>query len=161
MHSEFGLQSLIFYAVVYAIMNVGVFYFIQIMENNGLKTIEEYAGLGRKYPSLGVAILLIMISLIGLPPTGGFTAKLLIFTSLWEYYNSTQSEYLLWLFVLGLINTVIALFYYLKIPYYFYMKEFEEERIVKLSIQNKITLLFFPILLVILFLKSNLILEIF
>jgi NADH-quinone oxidoreductase subunit N len=64
-----------------------------------------------------------MIALTGLPPTAGFTAKLLIFSSLWTSYQDSQSIMLLILFGIGLLNTVVALFYYLKIPYLLFLKE--------------------------------------
>jgi len=153
--TDFGLQSLMFYAVVYALMNVGIFYFIQIMENNGLKTIQQYAGVGRKIPLLGVVVLVIMISLTGLPPTGGFTAKLLIFTALWDFYNTIQSGTVFWLFILGLINSVIALFYYLKIPYYMIFKTSVEPKDIKVSILDKAFLSIVILIILYLFLQPS------
>jgi NADH-quinone oxidoreductase subunit N len=68
-----------------------------------------------------------LIGLTGLPPTAGFTAKLLVFSSTWESYQISGKPVLLWLLVFGLINTVVSLFYYLKIPFYAFVKNRENE----------------------------------
>ena len=73
-----------------------------------------------------IFILVGLIALTGLPPTAGFTAKLLIFTSLWEAYAQSGKPILLWLLIFGLLNTVVSLFYYLRIPYYAFIKVGEE-----------------------------------
>jgi NADH-quinone oxidoreductase subunit N len=69
-----------------------------------------------------------LIALTGLPPTAGFTAKLFIFTSLWEAYHITTKPILLWLLIFGLLNTVVSLFYYLRIPYFAFIKGKESVR---------------------------------
>ncbi len=117
--SETSLQYVLFYASVYLIMNLGAFLIVQYFEvkHNITKT-EEYKGLINTYPFLSVVLLVFMISLTGLPPTGGFTAKYLIFSSIWDSYNTSNNSWLLYLLIFGLVNTVISLFYYLKIPFY-------------------------------------------
>lgn len=154
-NSEFGLQSLLFYCIVYAIMNIGVFYFIHMMENNGIRNIKEYAGLGRKFPLLGVVVVVLMISLTGLPPTGGFTAKLLVFSALWEYYSVVQTDVVLWLFILGLANAVLALFYYLKIPYFMFFKTSDKRSDFKFSTEYKIFLSVMATLILVLFFRAD------
>lgn len=107
-----------------------------------------------------------MLSLTGLPPTAGFTAKLLIFSSVYEAYQTNQEPLLLALFIVGLLNTVLALFYYLKIPYYLYFHSRGKENSVLLQHRNNrkirenilLGLLIFPLL--ILFFKSNWLTEI-
>ncbi|UXP30685.1 NADH-quinone oxidoreductase subunit N [Reichenbachiella agarivorans] len=125
--TSFGFQALIFYSVVYGFMNLAAFYFVDWMEENGIETISGLAGLGVKIPTMGVMITVVLISLVGLPPTGGFTAKLLLFSSLWDTYLATDQSYLLWLFVLGILNSAISLFYYLRIPYYLFLKSRNED----------------------------------
>src|SRR6185503_5453011 len=61
-------------------------------------------------------------SLVGLPITAGFTAKLFMFTSLLEAWSSSGKTILLWLFAFGLLNTVVSIYYYLRIPYYLFLK---------------------------------------
>jgi NADH-quinone oxidoreductase subunit N len=154
-HTDTGLQSFLFYAVVYGIMNIAIFYFINLMEMNGLNKIQDYAGLGKKIPLLGVLILIVMISLTGLPPTGGFTAKLLVFTALWDYYSSSPNALVFWLFVLGLGNSIIALFYYLKIPYFMFFKTAVEPNEFEFSLFDKTFLSVLVFLILLLFFKAD------
>jgi NADH-quinone oxidoreductase subunit N len=123
--STSGLQFMIFYATVYLLMNFLVFFYLQYFELRGFTTIASYENAGFKYLWPSIFLLVGMISLTGLPPTGGFTAKLFIFTSLWEAYSLTGKQILLWLLVFGLLNTVVSLFYYLRIPYYAFIKNWE------------------------------------
>ena len=63
-----------------------------------------------------------MMALIGLPPTGGFTAKFIILSGLFEWYSSVEMNFRLVVFILAIINVVISLFYYLKIPFFMFFK---------------------------------------
>jgi NADH-quinone oxidoreductase subunit N len=100
-------------------MNLGAFLVVQYFEvKHNFTKVEDYKGLINTYPFLSVILLVFMIALTGLPPTGGFTAKYLIFSSIWDSYNTTSNQWLLYLLIFGLVNTVISLFYYLKIPFY-------------------------------------------
>lgn len=121
--SESSLQHVLFYASVYLIMNLGAFLLVQHFEvKNNITKVEDFKGLINTNPFLSVLLLIFMISLAGLPPTGGFTAKYLIFSSIWDSYSNTDNQWLLYLLIFGLVNTVISLFYYLKIPYYMIFK---------------------------------------
>lgn len=160
--SEFGLDSLLFYASIYLIMNFAAFLMIKMLsEDRRIEKMSDFAGLGKKVPFLGVASVIIMLSLTGLPPTAGFTAKLLIFSSVWDAYQTNHEAVLLVLFIVGLLNAVLALFYYIKIPYYLYFRSRDDENSVllqrnkKSNFQEKILLglLIFPLL--ILFFKSS------
>lgn len=124
--SETGNEAMLFYAVIYLLMNFAVFFLINQLEGiTGSTKIDDFKGLGRKLPFVGVLILLVMISLTGLPPTAGFNAKLYLFSALWETYSAQESQWLLWLFIFGLFNTVVSLFYYLKIPFVLFFKELQ------------------------------------
>lgn len=116
--TEEGLRFTLFYAAVYLLMNFAVFSYLMYFERNGVHTIPGYAGKGHGFVWAMVGITVGMIALTGLPPTAGFTAKLLIFSSLWEAYQETDKSLLFWLLVIGLLNTVVSLFYYLRIPYF-------------------------------------------
>lgn len=121
--SETGLSNLMFYTVAYALANIGVFVIIQFFErNHEMDNVEDYSGLIKHYPVLGVILLIFLISLTGLPPTVGFTGKLLIFSALWDSYGYTANNWQLYLILFGLLNTVVSLFYYLKVPYYMIFK---------------------------------------
>ncbi len=115
---------LAFYVAVYVMMNYAAFAGVQMSENhNGNDLLKGFEGRGREFPLWGAIMLIIALSLTGLPVTAGFTAKMLIFSGMWESYQQTEEGWQLALLVLGLANTVIALFYYLKIPYLMFFKE--------------------------------------
>ncbi len=125
--SHLGIKSLLFYAVIYAIMNLAAFALLHWAEYRyGIRRIEDFKGLSQKAPFGSLLLLVVMVALTGLPPTAGFTAKLFVFMSLWDAYGQTGESILLWLLVFALVNTLIALFYYLKIPYFVYFKPMKD-----------------------------------
>jgi len=98
--------SVLFYLTMLLLVNFGMFLFLQLAENDfGVKHLEDLSGLGRAYPYLGVMALLYVLSLTGLPPLGGFTAKLLIFSHIWEAYALTAQPMLLVLLTAGVLLT--------------------------------------------------------
>lgn len=126
-----GIQFMLFYSAVYLLMNYCVFVYLMYFEGNGLTVMASYSGNGKKFVWAGAGLTIALISLTGLPPTGGFTAKLLIFSSLWEAFLATDKSLLIWLLIFGLLNTVISLFFYLRIPYYLFLRAgatFAEEK---------------------------------
>jgi len=120
-----GVHFMLFYASVYLLMNFLVFNYLLYFESLGLATISSFSGVGRQLAVPCILVLVGFIALTGLPPTAGFTAKLFIFTSLWESYAISDKTILLWLLIFGLLNTVVSLFYYLRIPYYAFIKNGE------------------------------------
>jgi len=156
-YSESGNISALFYASIYLIMNFGAFLLIQIIEKQtGTAELNKFKGLGLKMPLIGVLAVIIMIALTGLPPTAGFSAKLFIFSSLWESWQNGGQEILLWVFIIGLLNTVVALFFYLKIPYYLFFKAPEEESTeIKINKFDLIWGTLFVLPLLVLFFKAN------
>ncbi|WP_422354890.1 NADH-quinone oxidoreductase subunit N [Roseivirga pacifica] len=129
-HSETGNEAMLFYGLVYLIMNFAAFFLINQLESiTGSTKMESLKGLGRSMPFAGVLMVLVMVSLTGLPPTAGFNAKLYIFSALWEAFGQQENSWLLWLFIFGLFNTVVSLFYYLKIPYMLFFKELQSNEI--------------------------------
>lgn len=126
--SSSGNQAMLFYGSIYLIMNFAAFFLIQTFERQtGSTSFESIKGLGIKIPFISSLILIVMISLTGLPPTAGFNGKLYIFSALWESYQTGGHDILIWVFVIGLLNTVIALFYYLKLPYLLFFKKPPQE----------------------------------
>jgi NADH-quinone oxidoreductase subunit N len=117
-----GLNYMLFYGAVYLLMNFSVFAFLLYFEKHGFDTMLSYSGAGRTFVWSSVGLTVAMVALTGLPPTSGFTAKLFIFSSLWESYLATHKTLLIWLLIIGLLNTVISLFFYLRIPYFAYLK---------------------------------------
>ena len=108
--SNDGIQSSIVYILIYIIMNLGLFSCLLMMKRNNkyYENINDLSGLSKKHPLLSLSLLIILFSLAGIPPLAGFFAKFYIFKSVIE-----QSMY--FLAIVGLLSTVIAAFYYLRI----------------------------------------------
>lgn len=127
--NQLGWQSLAFYLGTYLFMSTAAFLLLDLAahqwsekEAHNRYAMDRLKGLGLQRPFLGIALLLIMVALTGLPPTGGFSAKLFIFSSLWEAYQTSNSSLLLGLFIAGLLNALVSLFYYLKIPFLMFFR---------------------------------------
>ncbi|UIR56312.1 NADH-quinone oxidoreductase subunit N [Sphingobacterium sp. SRCM116780] len=115
---------MLFYLAIYALMNIAVFLFIDQLEQSvGSTSFESYKGLGKKYPLLFVSFSIVLISLIGLPPTAGFIGKLLVFSKVFEQYQVMQDLPLLLLLIVGALTSVISLFFYFKIPLQAFLRE--------------------------------------
>jgi len=117
-----GIQVTLFYAVVYVISNYLVFFCLNYFERLSVTTIEGFAGTGKDHIWPSTFLFVGFIALTGLPPTGGFTGKLFLFSSLWDGYAQSGKILLLGLLLFGLLNTVVALFYYVRIPYFAFLK---------------------------------------
>ncbi len=119
--------AFLFYALIYAIMNLGVFYFIAIHDNNDeALTLDRLKGLGKPYGLLGASVLVILMALVGLPPTSGFSIKLTLFSEVWVNYAEGGNRVVYLFFIVGILSTAVSLFYYLRIPYYYFLKESTE-----------------------------------
>jgi NADH-quinone oxidoreductase subunit N len=117
-HSESGTAAAMFYLAVYVFMNIGAFAVVAYFARKGERYVEldDLAGLGTRQPVVAALFTLILLSLIGVPPTGGFFGKFYIFKAALE-------ANLPWLTVLGLLNSAVAAYYYLRIIVIMYMKE--------------------------------------
>ncbi len=162
-YSSLGIKSVIFYASIYLLMNFAAFILVKILYGKtGNESIRSWSGLGKKAPYLGAAVVVVMIALTGLPPTAGFTAKLLVFTSLWEAYQLSGNAVLGYLLLAGVVNTVIALFYYLKIPYFMYFRTAGNEAVQETEttgLGEKVLLGILTGLLLLFFFKADWLLE--
>ena len=119
----FAYQAVLFYAAIYLCMNFLAFLLIYYYQKRfHIHNIQDFSGKMGAAPFQGIILLIAMISLTGLPPTAGFTSKLLIFSALWQTYQETN-EALYWvILIIGILNAVVSLFYYLKIPYFMIFK---------------------------------------
>jgi NADH-quinone oxidoreductase subunit N len=121
-----GIPSAMFYTAAYAAMNVGAFAIISHIGNHGERytSIDDYAGLGRRAPFLAAILTVFLLSLIGIPATGGFFAKFYVFSA--ALHSTTP---LVGLTIIGVINSAIASYYYLRVVVVMYMKEPQGEGI--------------------------------
>lgn len=150
-----GIQFLMFYAGIYLLSNFAVFICLQVAEDSGIHSIPSFSGWGKSNVMVSVLLLLGFVALTGIPPTAGFTAKLFIFTSLWNAYEQTGKDILAWLLIFGLINTVVSLFYYLKIPYYSFLKiDAPMQAMKKPQIENYLALIL-VVLVLLLFIRPD------
>jgi NADH-quinone oxidoreductase subunit N len=107
--SNEGLAAVMLYFVVYLFMNLGAFLCVMLIaDKTGSEDIEEYKGLGARTPFLSVAFTIFLVSLTGIPPTAGFVGKLYLFAAV-------INDGWIWLAVAGAINSVISLYYYMRI----------------------------------------------
>ena len=108
--SNEGIQSSIIYITIYVIMNLGLFSCLLMMKRNNeyYENLDDLSGLSKNHPLLSLSLLVILFALAGIPPLAGFFAKFYIFKAVIE-----QSMY--FLAIVGLLSTVIAAFYYLRI----------------------------------------------
>jgi NADH-quinone oxidoreductase subunit N len=115
-----ALVSVLYYLVVYTLMNVGAFGVLVYLEHSGrpMDTLEQVRGTGYGYPLLGAAMAVFMFSLAGIPPTGGFMGKFYIFTA-------AIDRGLIWLAVIGVLNSAVSAYYYLRVTVQMYMRESE------------------------------------
>jgi len=121
-----GIPSAMFYTAAYAAMNVGAFAIISHIGNHGERytLIDDYAGLGRRAPFLAAILTVFLLSLIGIPATGGFFAKFYVFSA--ALHSTTP---LVGLTIIGVINSAIGSYYYLRVVVVMYMKEPQGEAI--------------------------------
>tara|TARA_Y100000591_G_scaffold328694_1_gene355667 strand:+ start:1843 stop:3237 length:1395 start_codon:yes stop_codon:yes gene_type:complete len=105
-----GYQSAIVYISIYVIMNIGAFSCLYLLKKDGQykENISDLSGISKKNPLLAISLLIILFSLAGVPPLGGFFAKFYIFVAVLEREMYTLA-------IIGLLTTVMSAFYYLKI----------------------------------------------
>jgi NADH-quinone oxidoreductase subunit N len=110
--------AILYYLVAYSLTNLGLFACISFLSKQGEKlvNIEDYAGVAQKYPWIALAIMVCMFSLIGLPPTAGFFGKYYLFTAVVQ-------QGFAWLAIIGIINSILSVYYYLRVVVTMYMKE--------------------------------------
>ncbi len=117
-----GIPAAMFYTASYAAMNVGAFAVVSHLAGAGERfvTLDDYAGLGRRSPLLAATLTIFLLSLIGIPMTGGFFAKFYVFSA------ALQAN-LVGLTIIGVLNSAVGAYYYLRIIVMMYMREAREE----------------------------------
>jgi NADH-quinone oxidoreductase subunit N len=120
--ADIGTTSILYYLLAYTFMNLGAFIIVILYgkkaEDN--LNIGDYAGMGYKYPVLGATMAIFMFSLAGIPPTAGFVGKFYIFAS------AVKSGFID-LAIIGVINSVLSVYYYLRVTIMIYMRDPAED----------------------------------
>ena len=153
--SNDGIQSSIIYITIYLVMNLAFFCCLLMLKRNDeyFETVEDLSGLSKNHPVLSLSLLVILFSLAGIPPLAGFFAKFYVFTAVIE-----QSMY--FLAIVGLLSTVIAAFYYLKIIKVIYFDKEKESYDNDHNIWLKMSLTFSTLLILLYFIFPSQLVEI-
>ena len=116
--SEIGTAAAMFYLAAYALMNVGALAVVAHLSGKGERflSVDDFAGLGVRQPFTAALLTIFLLSFIGVPLTAGFFGKFYIF-------KAALQSHLVWLTVLGLLNSAVAAYYYLRILVVMYMHE--------------------------------------
>ena len=147
-----------YYGVIYALMNLAVFYLLDNYERNGVLSLDDYKSI-KANQWVGGSFTLVLVSMIGLPPLAGFTAKLLLFTSLWEGYQLLAQNHLIWYLVVAVLATVGSLFFYLQIPRQLFLNQSPEAKSIEFQNSTKFIATLFCIVLLLLFFVPQLVTE--
>ena len=153
--SNDGIQSSVIYITIYILMNLGLFSCLLMMKRNNkyFEDIEDLSGLSKNHPLMSLSLLVILFSLAGIPPLAGFFAKFYIFKSVLE-----QSMY--FLAIVGLLSTVVAAFYYLRIIKIMYFDKEKEKYDTDHSLWLKFSLMFSTLLILIYFIFPSELIEV-
>jgi NADH-quinone oxidoreductase subunit N len=121
--NDIGISAAVFYTAAYAAMNVGAFAVVSHFGSSGERyvTMDDYAGLSKRDPLLAFTLTVFLLSLIGIPATAGFLAKYYVFNAALQ--QATHSDALVALVVIGLVNSAVASYYYLRLIVVMYMRE--------------------------------------
>lgn len=119
---ELGGAALMYYLVAYGLMNLGAFAVVVAVGKRGEPNEEfnDYAGLGFRSPALAMMMTIFMLSLTGIPPLVGFTGKFYVFSA------AVKAGYI-WLAVIGVLNSVVSAYYYIRVVVTMYMQEGEKQ----------------------------------
>ena len=117
-HADRAFSAIMFYMLAYTFMNIGAFGILVFMKREAIvnENLDDFIGLSWRSPGAALAMLVFLFSLAGIPPTAGFAAKLSVF------FAAIQGEYY-WLAIIGILNSAVAAYYYLRVVVYMYMRE--------------------------------------
>jgi NADH-quinone oxidoreductase subunit N len=138
---DLSQQALFFYLIVYLFSVPAALFALDYFENiSSGDAVNNFNGLGKHEPVMSLIFVMVMATLIGLPPTAGFFAKIFVFTAVWQHYETIHSPILLGVVGVAVAGTVASVFYYMKVPYSLFFKAFENTVI--LTSRHKSSLVF-------------------
>jgi len=113
--------GVVYYLIAYSLTTMGVFAIVSFVGSKGRERllIDDWAGFGGQHPAVALAMTVCLLSLGGMPPTGGFFGKFYVFKAAMEVENSQ----LWWLVLVGVVNSAISIYYYLRIVTAMYFRE--------------------------------------
>jgi NADH-quinone oxidoreductase subunit N len=113
-----GLHGVLFYLAAYLFMNMGAFAVaIAVEQATGSASLDRYQGLAKRAPFLALAMVIFLLSLSGIPPLAGFFGKFYVFNA------AVRNERFVWLAIVGVINSVIAVYYYMNVVRLMYFRQ--------------------------------------
>jgi NADH-quinone oxidoreductase subunit N len=138
-----GVSAALFYMFAYLFSNLGAFAIVIALEKQDDQgtTLNDYKGLWKRSPAMALAMAVFMLSLAGIPPTGGFVGKLFVF-------RTAVEANLTWLAVVGVVTAVISTFYYLRVVYLMFMFEGEAEIKAKPALRTAVAVMVLVTLLI-------------
>ena len=120
--ARLGVTAMVVYLLIYTLMNMGAFGFVIMLRRGNLagERVADFAGMSRRAPLAAASMLVLMLSLAGIPTTAGFIGKWYLFAA------AIRADYT-WLAVVAVINSTISLYYYIRVVVYMYVMEPEDE----------------------------------
>jgi len=160
--TEYALASGLFFMFVHVFMKGGAFLIVGALITVGIgEKISDYRGLAKRAPILAFAMMLFLFSLAGIPPLGGFTAKLFLFSSsIWEggLGGGVMTQWI-WLAFVAILNSAISLFYYTRVVKAMYIEKGESQEKIKVPFTFMIAILTCVVFTVILGLFPQIIMD--
>jgi NADH-quinone oxidoreductase subunit N len=133
--SDRGIAAVLIYFVIYLFMNLGAFYIVMLIaDRTGSENIKDYRGLGFRSPMIAIALSIFLFSLTGLPPFAGFVGKLYLFSAVLE-------AKWLGLAIVGALNSVVSLYYYVRVVRNMYLREADDISEIKFPLAAMVTVL--------------------
>jgi len=143
--SPTGLSAIVYYLIAYSVTTLGAFAIVAYVGTKGRERllVDDWAGLATQHPAAALAMVICLLSLGGMPPTGGFFGKFYVFKSAMDVYDGQ----LLWLVLVGVVNSAISIYYYLRIVTAMYFREANAPFVVTRSSGLIFVIVLMPILI--------------
>ena len=132
---EWGLQAVILYLAIYTFVNAGAFALVAALRREGMagERVADFAGLARRSPWAAFAMLVFMLSLAGIPATAGFIGK-------WYLFGAVVRAEAAWIAVVAVLNSVVSLYFYVRIVVMMYMRPAEDDAPIPASIGQRVAI---------------------